>query len=120
MVAYCPDQLSPAVHRMLPESLGVKEVAYADPEGPALVDWVDYEKRIDALDPASFAQQILREAGTTHSVWFVAQDGYRVFGATCSQVGSVLASERGVPTIAVGSRGGIYEHATLARFPGTG
>ena len=119
VVAYCPDQLSPAVHRLLPASLGVTEIAYADPEGPSLVNWVDYAKRVEALPPASFAQDVLRTAGPTHSVWFVSQDGYRVFGSDCSQVSSVLASERGVPTIAVGSNGGVYEHATLARFPGT-
>jgi hypothetical protein len=120
VVAYCPDQLSPAVHRLLPASLGVIEIAYAaDPSGPALVNWVDYAKRIRALPPARFAEQALQAAGPEHDIWYVSQDGYRIFGGDCQQAGSVFASERGAPTIAVGSNGNVYEHATLARFPGT-
>ena len=117
VVAYCPDQLSPAVHRLLPASLGLKEIAYADPAGPALVNWVDYAKRVYALQSATFAEQVLRAAGPGHDVWYVSQDGYRVFGGDCGQVASVLSAERGVPTIAVGSKGSVYEHASLARFP---
>jgi len=121
VVAYCPDQLSPAVHRMLPASLGLKEIAYAgDATAPALVNWVDYAKRVYAMTPAAFAAQVSEAAGSSHDIWYVSQDGYRVFGSDCQQAGSFFASERGVPTIAVPSKGHVYEHATLSRFPGFG
>lgn len=120
VVAYCPDQLAPAVHRLLPARLGVKELAYADPAGPALVDWVDYGQRVRDLPPAAFARQVLDAAGRGHQVWLVSQDGYRVWDETCSQVTAVLTAVRGVPTIDVASTGSIYEHASLARYPGSG
>lgn len=117
VVAYCPDQLGPAVHRLLPASLGLTEIAYADPAGPAVVDWVDYSQRVHALPPAQFAVDVLDAAGKNHSVWLVTQDGYRVFGGVCPQVADVLSSERGAPTLAVTSQGGVDEPATLAHFP---
>jgi uncharacterized membrane protein len=120
VVAYCPDQLAPAVHRLLSPRLGVKELTYADPAGPALVDWVDYAQRVRDLPPAAFARQVLDAAGRGHQVWLVSQDGYRVWDETCSQVAAVLTATRGVPTIEVASAGSVYEHASLARYPGSG
>lgn len=119
VVAYCPDQLAPAVHRLLPDSLGVTEIAYADPSGPALVDWVKYSQRVRALPPAQFAVQVLQAAGDGHDVWLVTEDGYRVFGGVCPQVADVLSSERGAPTLEVTSRAGVDEPATLEHFPST-
>jgi 4-amino-4-deoxy-L-arabinose transferase-like glycosyltransferase len=119
VVAYCPDQLAPAVHRALAPGLGLRELPYADPAGPALVNWVDYSKRVHALPPATFAQQALTAAGGGHAVWLVTQGGYRVYGNRCSQVEDVLSGSRGAPAIVVGSDGGIFERATLARFPGS-
>lgn len=117
VVAYCPDQLSPAVHRLLPGRLGVRELAYADPTGPALVDWVDYGKRVSRLSPAAFARQVLDAAGRDGQVWLVSQDGYRGWDDVCTQVSAALSAVRGVPTMAVNSHGSIYEHASLAHYP---
>jgi mannosyltransferase len=120
VVAYCPDQLSPAVHRLLPASLGLIEIAYADPSGPALVNWVHYSQRVRALPPAQFSAQVLQAAGDHHDVWLVTQNGYRVFGGVCPQVEDVLSSERGAPTLDVTSQAGVDEPATLEHFPAVG
>ena len=64
VVGYCPDQLGPAVHRMLVRDrvTGIHEVAFADASGPALVDWVDYAKRMEHASATDFAQPA-RSAG---------------------------------------------------------
>jgi hypothetical protein len=56
LVVYCPDQLGPAVHRLLPDRF--EEVTYPAFAGPAFVNWVDYQKRLDATDPAAFATEV--------------------------------------------------------------
>jgi mannosyltransferase len=120
VVGYCPDQLAPAVHRLLPASLGLREIAYADPAGPALVDWADYASRVHALTAAQFAAQLLAAAGNEHTVWLVSQTGYRLFTGTCPAVEASLATARGTPTLKVASRSNIFEHESLQRFPGVG
>ncbi len=118
VVAFCPDQLSPAVHRLLPDRLGLIQLAYADPtEGPALVDWVDYAQRVRALTPQAFVAQLLTTAGPGHTVWLVAQDGYRVFGGICPAVAQLLQSARGAPVPMVAERGSVYEHESLVAYP---
>ena len=62
LVVYCPDQLGPSVHRLAPG--GLDEVTYPDLTSPAFVDWVDYQERLDAADPAAFADAVVARAGT--------------------------------------------------------
>lgn len=120
VIAYCPDQLGPAVHRLLPRSLGLVEIAYADPAGPALVDWVDYRRRVQGLAPESFAADVLSAATPSHDVWLVTQNGYRVYGDTCIRVEAALTAVRGAPVLDVTSRTRVDEPATLAHFTVTG
>lgn len=115
VVAYCPDQLAPAMHRLLPSSLGLVEIAYADPEGPALVDWVDYAQRVQALAPSDFVAQVDAVAGP-HRVWLVTQDGYRAWTGVCPLVSLGLTARRGEPTQPQDAATGTPEHATLLVF----
>jgi mannosyltransferase len=118
VVGFCPDQLSPAVHRLLPASLDLTQIAYADPtEGPALVDWVDYAQRVATVTPQEFTAHLLAAAGTTHTVWLVSQDGYRVFGGLCPDVAADLQAARGDPTTTVVANLGIFEHESLSAYP---
>jgi mannosyltransferase len=96
LVVYCPDQLGPAVHRLLPE--GYDEVTYPAFAGPAFVDWVDYQKRLDATDPAAFAADVLQRAGD-RPVWLVTGPGYPNHHGACDALSSQLATKRAVTQV---------------------
>ena len=61
VVVYCPDQLGPAVDRLL-KVPGVTQLTYPRMIGPARVDWVDYVSTIQHTDVGTFAQEIFRTA----------------------------------------------------------
>ncbi len=58
MVVYCPDQLGPAVDRLL-EVPDVTQLTFPRMIGPARVDWVNYLSTIQHTDVGTFAQEIL-------------------------------------------------------------
>ncbi len=116
VVAYCPDQLGPAVHRALVRQhlTGVKEIALADPSGPALVDWVDYAARMQRANSADFARAVDRLAGPYGAIYFVRADGYRLLEDTCAATSDQLATVR-ERTFQL-AREPLLEGATLERF----
>jgi mannosyltransferase len=91
LIVYCPDQLGPAVHRLLPG--GLREVTYPAFAAPAFVDWVDYQRRLDATDPQAFATEVLRRA-TTHTIWLVTGPGYPNHHGACEALSDRLAGAR--------------------------
>jgi mannosyltransferase len=117
VVGYCPDQLAPAVHRMLVRDkvTGITEVAFADASGPALVDWVDYAKRMEQASPTAFAHELDQLAGPDGSVYLVSADGYRTLGDDCSEVADQLSALGRDPVAQVGRRR-LLESSTLVRF----
>jgi hypothetical protein len=117
VVGYCPDQLAPAVHRMLVDRhvTGLKEVAFADASGPALVDWVDYAARMKDASPTAFAHQLDDLAGPNGSIYLVRADGYRTLGDSCSEVGDQLAALGRDPVVQVNRRS-LLESGQLVRF----
>ncbi len=119
VVAYCPDQLGPAVHRSLTRrgtSPGVvKEIAFADQLGPAMVDWVDYADRMEHASAADFATQVDELAGPDSSIYFVEADGYRTLETTCGAISDQLASLRD-RTPQISRAGSVIEGASLERF----
>jgi mannosyltransferase len=119
VVAYCPDQLAPAVHRSLERRAGtpVQEIAFADPDGPAYVDWVDYAKRMKAATASDFAERVNRLAGPDHAIFFVRADGYRTLEGACASVSDQLASFRDRTLVL--PRKGLLESAALERFSTT-
>ena len=116
VVAYCPDQLGPAVHRALVRQhlAGVKEIALADPSGPALVDWVDYAARMQRANSSDFARAVDRLAGPYGAIYFVRADGYRLLEHTCAATSDQLAAVR-ERTLQL-ARQSLLEGATLERF----
>jgi hypothetical protein len=93
LVVYCPDQLGPSVHRLVQP--GLAEVTYPAFRAPALVDWTDYTKRLDATDPSAFAAEVLRRAGD-HTIWVVTGPGYQNLDGACEQVTASLAASRSI------------------------
>ena len=117
VVAYCPDQLGPAVHRALARrrvASQVKEIAFADQLGPSMVDWVDYADRMKKASASDFATQVDELAGPDASIYYVRADGYRTLESTCASVSDQLASLRD-RTPQVGRRQ-VVEGGTLERF----
>jgi hypothetical protein len=116
VVAYCPDQLGPAVYRALERrgDVDVRNIAFADPSGPALVDWVDYAQRMQRASAADFATEVNTLAGPDHAVLLVRADGYRFLEGTCALLSDQLATLRD-RTVQVDRRD-LFEGATLDRF----
>ncbi|CAN5706603.1 hypothetical protein BH10ACT1_BH10ACT1_36150 [soil metagenome] len=119
VVAYCPDQLRPAVQRELDlrgaPSLQAITLPGGSPAGR--VDWVDYRKRIRAEDPVALAARAVRLAGPDGTVWLVSSPSYRGFGDSCEQVQAALADARGAVQPTVRRDTDSYERAGLRRYP---
>jgi mannosyltransferase len=98
LIAFCPDQLGPAVYRVVRHQSAYKMVTFPRGIGPQLVDWVDYEKTVHRGNPVSFAAMLAKRAGTTHRIWLVWQQGYQTYGVKCEQLAAVLGATAGFAT----------------------
>ena len=81
VVAYCPDQLGPAVSRLLPG--GIDQLTFPRATRPELVDWVDYAAVNGRGEPESFAGMLVERAGPGGVVWLVWAPGYRTYEDKC-------------------------------------
>jgi hypothetical protein len=91
LVVYCPDQLGPAVSRLLPP--GTAQVVYPT-LGPAdRVNWVDYQQRNKNADVSAIAKVI--DARARGAIWLVAFPGYRTYSSQCEQLTYMLTGLRG-------------------------
>jgi mannosyltransferase len=115
VVVFCPDQLGPAVHRLVPHA--GQQVVYPTMGSPAMVDWVDYEARNTAADPQAFANRVLARAGSAGAVWLVYSEGYPTFGDDCTRLLVAFAAARGQPHILVHSHRHADERERLVYFP---
>lgn len=112
LVVYCPDQLGPAVSRLLPA--GVDQVVYPTMGRPDRVDWVDYAQRNRRASPAAFAEQLLsRSAGP---IWLVSAGHYRTYGRQCQDLDALLAQARGGRVLVVPTHRQYGEAAQLTRY----
>lgn len=112
VVAFCPDQLGPAVHRELPD--GFDQLTFPDGGSPRFVDWIDYEARMTAGDPAAFAAA-LDERAPAGTVWLVWSGGYRTLDTQCEALTDQLRRLRPGGTAVVAS-GDEFEHAWLFQY----
>jgi hypothetical protein len=112
LVAFCPDQLGPAVARLLPK--GFAEETFPRGRAPQLVDWVDYAAKVRAGDPAAFAKQLDSRAAA-HTVWLVWSGGYRTLGTRCETLADELRRIRPGGTAVVASSTQ-FEHAWLYQY----
>ena len=97
IVAFCPDQLGPATYRVVSDPSQFKMVTFPRGIGPQFVDWVDYADAVNAGQPAKFAAQLEKAAGSKHRIWLVWQLGYKTFGTKCETL-AVLLGEDGLTT----------------------
>jgi mannosyltransferase len=117
LVVYCPDQLGPAVDRLLTVP-GVTELTYPRGIGPSRVDWVDYKQVIGDTNPETFAEQMLAQVGANHTLWVVEKDGYPAFGNACGTLVSWLNQAKPTAVTLIHQNSGeYYESENLLRFP---
>jgi uncharacterized membrane protein len=117
VVVYCPDQLGPAVDRLL-RVPGVTQITFPRAIGPERVDWVDYVKVIKGTDVAAFAQSALARVPAGHTLWLVWRDGYPGLGGDCGFLKSWLDLLRPTgATLVYQHANSYYEFENLVRYP---
>ena len=117
LVVYCPDQLGPAVNRLL--HAPVDQATFPRAASPERIDWVDYRKVISATDAVQFGQDMVARAGAGHAIWLVYRSGYPGLGRQCQTLASLFESQRPNGQMLVANDGSTYyEHAGVVRFPG--
>jgi len=112
IVAYCPDQLGPAVARELPAHYG--QVTFPRHDPPALVNWTGYEERHQRARIQTFAAKLDGEAGS--EVWLVWADDYRTLGMKCERLVSELRDLGWDDALIVGRNRQVFESANLSRL----
>ena len=113
VVVYCPDQVAPAMNRVLPA--GFVQMPY--PGGSAArVDWVDYARRFARSSPAAFAGAVARRAGNMHNIWVVWSPDYPPTTGYCTRMLSDLEAVRPLGEQMFGQDSKYFEHEYLERF----
>jgi 4-amino-4-deoxy-L-arabinose transferase-like glycosyltransferase len=90
---FCPDELGPTVLRILPSGT-LRVVGFPRFTSPDIVNWVDYDKVLNATDPSTFVARS-EALATTHRVWLIWSPGYGASGPACTRVAQALATQRG-------------------------
>ncbi len=116
VVVYCPDQLGPAVDRLL-KVPGVTQLTYPRMIGPARVDWVDYVSTIQHTDVGTFAQEISERLSPSSTLWLIWRNGYQGFGTSCGNLASWLEMLRPGGETVITADSSYYEYENLVKFP---
>jgi mannosyltransferase len=118
LVVYCPDQLAPAVERLLDQP-GLDRLTLPRQPDPRVVDWTDYSQAVGAIRPKAIADRIVGylDSAPDATVWFVLGTGYRTHTKVCPALHNRLVAEIGVPATVLERDGRGYEKASLERFP---
>ena len=120
VIAYCPDQLGPAVNRLLPSGR-YQQITFPRGTGPTYVNWVDYATASHKGSPVRFAQQLESMAGPNHQIFVIWFGGYQTFGETCEQVLQTLDYNKSlVPTTLItGHSAQFYQPIGLVQYAPT-
>ena len=121
IVAYCPDQLGPAVDRLLPPNRYI-QTTFPRGTGPTYVNWVDYGSAVAAGNPLTFAQHLESLAATSgKQIFLVWAPGYQTFGVKCEGIVQTLqADPRYSHQVLVGANDvSFYQPMSVVRFTPT-
>lgn len=116
LLAFCPDQLRPAVKRLVPTYIAT--LAYPPGSPASRVNWVDYDDRIKATPGRAFAESVDRRAGEG-AVWLVMAPGYHSLGKSCERVLHRIRQLRPGGRRVQAQNYSHFEHASLWRLPPT-
>ena len=120
VIAYCPDQLGPAVSRVLGDKY--QQITFPHETGPQIVDWVNYLQFVRSAKAAPFVKKVEKMAGATGSVWYVWAPSYTGFSFDCQEIADALRLWPGHKQVDVVKALGsdtpfeIYEGEALDRF----
>jgi hypothetical protein len=93
IVAYCPDQLGPAVDRLLPPGR-YRQTTFPRGTGPEFVNWVDYGTAVAAGDPLTFAEHLESLAAASgRQIFLVWAPGYQTYGVKCEGIVQTLQAD---------------------------
>lgn len=122
VVVTCPDQLGPALDSELQKRIpagSLVEGTFPRFASPKLVDWVDYQARVDAEEPQAFAQEVLRRAGD-HQIFLAWAGSYRTHVGICEAVVNALLTARPTGGAIVKDSSYYFEHEAVMFFPSPG
>jgi hypothetical protein len=86
IIAFCPDQLGPAVYRQIQDPSQYDMITFPRRTGPQIVDWVDYATAVSHADPNAFADTIFQQAGTGRHIWLVWYPMYQTYQTKCETI----------------------------------
>ncbi|MBW3615373.1 MAG: glycosyltransferase family 39 protein [Actinobacteria bacterium] len=113
VVVTCPDQLTPALSRMLP---GTEIQAFPGGSPIDRLDWRDYRARARAADPLALAASADAKAGAG-SVWLVWSPAYAGIGHQCGRLHRELLRLRPEGGTVLRRKPWLLENAVLWRGP---
>ncbi len=121
VVAYCPDQLGPAVNRLLPTGR-YQQITFPRETGPTYVNWVDYADAVRAASPLAFAEKVEAMAAGGHQVFVVWAPGYQSYGVKCEGIIQTLQGDPAyhATDLVVGNDVTFYQPMWLVRLTPNG
>jgi mannosyltransferase len=115
VVVACPDQLAPAVHRLLLDARpGLSEAVFPPGSTTGRVNWIDYATRARRADPSAAAHRLLA-ATPDATIWLVVSTTYPPTQPACAGLLAELIGSRSARLISV-DRPELVEHGALWRF----
>lgn len=134
VVAYCPDQLGPAVDRLLPAGR-YRQTTFPRGSGPVFVNWADYGAATRAGSPAAFAQRLESTAsgasasgpatgstaGRHHQIFVVWAPAYHTLGTKCEDIVETVQGDPAfrATQLVTGDPQTFYQPMWLVRFTPT-
>ncbi len=120
VVAYCPDQLGPAVNRLLPAGR-YTQITFPRGSGPEFVNWVDYAATVRAASPLTFAKHV-ESLAAGREIFVVWAPQYQAYGVKCEGIVQTLQADPQYQTtsLVVGDADSFYQPMWLYRFSPTG
>jgi mannosyltransferase len=121
IVAYCPDQLGPAVNRLLPTGRYL-QTTFPRGTGPAFINWVDYGTAVHKASPLAFAEKLEAEAASGgRQIYLVWASGYQTYGVKCEGIVQTLQANPAyhATEVVVGNPNSFYQPMWMVRFTPT-
>jgi hypothetical protein len=117
IIGYCPDQLGPAVNRLLPAGR-YQQITFPRETGPAFVNWVDYATASHARSPSAFSARLEAMSGSSRNIFVVWAPGYQTLGTKCEQIVDTLQTDPNyqVHSLVVGNPSQYYQPMYLYEF----
>jgi uncharacterized membrane protein len=114
VIAYCPDQLGPAVNRLLPPGRYL-QTTFPRGTGPEYVDWVDYATATHAGRPQAFAQHLENLAAPAgRQIFVVWAGGYQTFGGKCQSIVRSLENDTSYRSTSLVGANGVSFYQPMA------